>query len=307
MDSSMIEHNAFLIIDAGGTYVKSAALNYEGEVLKGSSVSVAAFSDRTKEEILYAFRETIIKGLRFINKNGMRLDGICVAFPGPFNYKNGIPLMDHKFLNIRGIKMRDFFHEIPGVSSELPIIFVSDAQAVLLGELWKGNAQGFSEAAVVTLGTGLGFAFSKGGIIQSDKWGAPLVTIFRLPYKDGILEDYTARKGFLKIYNEISGNPVEGIDVSDLGKWADKGDEYSIKTFRKVGSILSEAIHEILYENKIQCLLLGGQISRSFKHLEETLKLGLLDIETLQKISVVRSIENASLFGALREIKNSFT
>lgn len=301
----MTGRKAFLTIDAGGTYLKSAVLNIEGEVLKGSTETIKAFSGGSKEKILSSFRKTIIKGLKFIEIAGMKLDGIGVAFPGPFDYLKGIPLMEHKFLNIYGVKLREVFREIPGILPDIPINFINDAHAVLSGELWKGNAQEFQDAAVVTLGTGLGFAFSKGGIVQSNSWGGPLITIFELPYKDGILEDFTARRGFLKIYSEISDNGIEGIDVSDLGKWANEGDENSIQTFREVGRILAETLHNILIERGIQCLLLGGQISRSFQHMELILRQGLMDVECLRKISVVKSIDNAPLLGALRAIGNN--
>lgn len=307
MDLSTTCSNAYLTIDAGGTYLKSAVINCEGEVLDGSAMTIKANSEGSKEKILYAFRETILKGLEIINIAEVKLAGIGIAFPGPFDYINGVPQMEHKFINIYGIKLRDFFHDISGISPDIPIGFINDAHAVLCGEIWKGNAQGFPNAAVVTLGTGLGFAFSKDGIVQCNRLGGPLITIFRLPYKDGILEDFTARRGFLKIYSEISGKKIEGIDVSDLGKWADEGDRNSIRTFREVGIILAEAIHNILIDNNIQCLLLGGQISRSFQHMEESLTQGLIDVECLKKISMVKSIENAPLLGALRAIdKNNF-
>lgn len=301
----MTGYNAFLTIDAGGTYLKSAVFSDECEILKGSAVTIKAFSGESKEKILFAFRETINKGLKFIDIAGMKLGGIGVAFPGPFDYLNGIPLMGHKFLNIYGVKLRECFREIPGIFPDIPINFIHDANAVLIAELWKGNALGFPDTAVVTLGTGLGFAFSKGGIIQSNSLGCPLVTIFKLPYKGGILEDFTARRGFLKIYSEISGNSIEGIDVCDLGKWAGEDDENSIQTFHKVGSILAEALHNILIERGIQCLLFGGQISRSFQYMEEALRQGLVDVECLRKISVVKSIDNAPLLGALSAIGNN--
>ncbi len=301
----MTGREVFLTIDAGGTFIKSAVLSTDGVVLDGSAVSSKAFSDGTKEEILKSFQKTILQSLKFSGIPGVNLGGIGVAFPGPFDYQQGIPLMGHKFSNIYGVDMRMFFGEISGISPDIPIRFIHDAQAVLLGELWKGNAQGFPDAAAITLGTGLGFAFSKNGIVQSTPTGGPLVSIFKLPYKDGILEDYVARRGLLKIYSEICNDSVEGIDVSDLGKWANDGEENSINTFHEVGRILAESLHNILLERGIQCLLLGGQISRSFDHLEETLKQGLEGVKSLRKISVVSSIDNASLLGALRAVQNS--
>jgi glucokinase len=300
MDLLTTGHSAFLTIDAGGTYLKSAIITGKGEVLDGSALTIKAYSEGSKEKIFSAFRETILKGLKFIDMNGMKIEGIGVAFPGPFDYVSGVPQMEHKFINIFGIKLRDFFRDIPGVPPDIPISFINDAHAVLLGELWKGNAIGYSNAAVVTMGTGLGFAFSKDGIVQCNSWGGPPVTIFRIPYNGGILEDFTGRRGFLKIYCAISGKNAEGIDVSDLGKWADEGDEYSITTFQMVGAILAEAINDILIEKEIQCLLLGGQISRSFHHMHKTLSEGLSDIDCLKRVSMVKSIDNAALFGAFK-------
>lgn len=299
----MIGHNVFITIDAGGTFLKSAVISDTGEVLNGSALTIEAYSGRSKEKILSAFKETIVKGLKFIETRGMDLRGIGIAFPGPFDYINGVPQMEHKFLNIYGFNLRNYFHEIPGVPPEIPVKFINDAQAVLSGELWRGNAMGFSNAAVVTLGTGLGFAYSKDGVVQCNNWGGPKVSIFRLPYKDGTLEDFTARRGFLKIYGDISGQNTDAIDVSDIGKFADAGDENSIMTFRKVAAILAEAIHDILIEKNIQCLLLGGQISRSFAHMDKTLKEGLSDIECLKRITMVKSIDSAALFGALRSLQ----
>jgi glucokinase len=302
MDLSMM---AYLAIDAGGTYLKSAVLNQAGEVLGNSGYVTKSFSKGSKEKILRAFNETVSQGLVYIEEKGMAIGGIGIAFPGPFDYENGIPLMEHKFKSIYGINLREAVYGIPGMSSALPIRFMHDANAVLAGELWKENAQGYANAAVVTIGTGLGFAFSKNGIIQRNNMGGPMVTIYRLPYRQGILEDYAAQCGFLHIYREISGNTKPGrIKVSDIGKWADEGDQYCIQTFQEVGRILAESLENILIERNIQCLLLGGQISRSFHHMEEPLKQGLKEVKCLHKVSVVKSIDNAALLGVLRTIIN---
>jgi len=299
---SMIGHNAYLAIDAGGTYLKSAVLNNEGSVLEGSALITKACSEGSKEEILLAFRETIFHGLTFIGNREMKLEGIGVASPGPFDFSNGIPLMKHKFLNIYGVNLREVFREIPGILPHIPIRFIHDVNAVLAGEVWKGNAQGFTNVAVVTLGTGLGFAFSADNVVKCNNLGSPAVTIYKLPYKDGILEDFTAKRGFLRVYSEISGNLDIEVEVSDIGRWADEGNMDCIRTFREVVRILAINLKKTLKENSIQCLLFGGQISRSFRHMEEALKQGLKDVESLRKISMVKNIDSAALLGALRAI-----
>ena len=294
---------AYLIIDAGGTFLKSAVLDFRGEVCQGSLFSVNSSSEGAKDEILQAFSETIAKGLGFLKEQGMELGGIGIAFPGPFDMEKATPLMKHKFQSVYGLNLREYLYGIPGIDKRVPIKFVHDANAVLVGELWKGNAKGFGNAAVVTLGTGLGFAISDKGEVLCNEIGGPFLSVFKLPYKDGILEDYTAKRGFVRIYSELSGKTdVDRITVSDIGEWAGKGDEASIRTFQKVAEILADSLRDILIERKIECLLFSGQISRSFRHMESTLKEGLKNVGCLKKLSVVESIDHAALLGALRTI-----
>lgn len=292
---------AYLTIDAGGTYLKSAVLNQTGDVLADSGYVTKSFSNGSKEKILWAFNEIVTHGLTYIERMGMSLSGIGIAFPGPFDYESGTSFMFHKFKNIYGINLCEAILNNSMISPDLPIKFMHDANAVLAGELWIGNGQDYDNVAVVTLGTGLGFAFSENRIIQRNNLGGPMVTIYRLPYRNGVLEDYTAKQGILHIYQKISGKAeTEKIKVSDIGRWADGGDRDSIQTFQEVGRILAESLEKILLEKKIQCLLLGGQISRSFHLMEEPLKEGLKEVKYLGKVSKVKSIENAALLGLLQ-------
>ena len=304
MDSSTTGHKAYLTIDAGGTFLKSAVLDPQGDVFPGSSLSIGSSSRGTREEILRTFREIAVKSVEFIEERKSILGGIGVAFPGPFHIEKAIPLMKHKFQAIYGLDMRECFYQMPEISRDVPIQFIHDANAVLTGELWKGNAKGYRNAAVVTLGTGLGFAISENGKVLCNELGGPFLSIFKIPYKNGILEDYTAKRGFLKIYGELNGKPnLNGITVSDIGQWAAGGDTFSIAAFRKVSEILAETLKPILIERKIECLLFGGQISRSFLFMEPSLKEGLKDVRCLKKISAVKSIDHAALLGTLQSIR----
>ncbi len=299
MASSM---TAYLIIDAGGTFLKSAVLDVSGNVFPGSTLSVPSFSDGPQEQVLGAFYEIFREGLTYIGERGMELKGVGIAFPGPFNIYQATPMMQHKFKSVYGLNLREYFYEMAGIPRNIPIRFMHDANAVLLGEIWKGNAQGYANAAAVTLGTGLGFAVSEKGKILCNEIGGPFLSIFELPYQDGILEDYTARRGFVRIYRELSGTTSDEIEVSEIGNRAGKGDEAALQTFREVGKILSETLSGILIQRKTECLLFCGQISRSFHHMENTLNQGLKSVKSLERISDVQSIDNAALFGALQNL-----
>jgi glucokinase len=298
---------AYLIIDAGGTFLKSGVLGQSGNVFEDSIFSIPSYSEGSKDQILRAFEKTMSNGINYMEKKNMVLHGIGIAFPGPFDIVHATPLMQHKFHSIYGINLRECFYEITGISRSIPIQFIHDANAVLLGELWNGNAQGFDNTAVVTLGTGLGFAISQKGKILCNKIGGPFLSIFKMPYKEGILEDYTAKRGFVRLYKELSGQCNDSITVLDIGQLAEKGDQAALQTFKKVGEILADALHGILCERKIECLLFCGQISRSFQFLEASLREGLKDVESLKRISVVKSIDYAAFFGVYRSMELSNT
>lgn len=295
---------AYITIDAGGTFLKSAVLDPEGLLLPGSYQSVKSFSEGSKEEILNAYREVVVRGVKYTGDRNAVLKGVGIASPGPFNIYTARPLMRHKFRAIYGMDLRSYFQKLPGVPGTLPIEFVHDANAVLMGEMWKGDARDYQSAAAITMGTGLGFSVSENNEVLCNDIGGPAISIYKLPYKEGILEDYVSQRGFLKIYEEISGNNTADIEVADIGKWADEGDVFSMQTFREVATILAGAIKEILIEKRIECLVFAGQISRSFHHMEETISGELKEVSSLKRITRVKSFENASLHGVLQAILN---
>jgi glucokinase len=300
MDSQKSE---YLAIDTGGTFLKSAVLNEDGDVREGSGFVTRSFSEGSREQILGAFRTTILHGINYLQRKGEKPVGIGIAFPGPFDYEKGTSMMQHKFQALYGIDLFQEIFSIPEVSADIPVKFMSDTNTVLAGEIWKGNAIGFDNVAVVTLGTGLGFAFSEGGVIMSNGLGGPQIRIFSLPYRQGILEDYASKRGLIRIFHEISGNKNTGnMKVSDIGRWAEEGDLNSIRTFAEVGRILGESLSEVIRERNIQCLLFGGQISRSFRFMEVDLKNGFQDVGCLQKISPVKNIDNAAFIGILKTL-----
>jgi glucokinase len=296
---------SYLSIDVGGSFLKSAVLNSGGDVFEESVFLVESLGESSREKIFESFSKVIGKGHNFIRDNNMDFGGIGVAFPGPFDVNNGISLMQHKFQSIYGIPLREVFYQM-GAPLNAPITFIHDAHAVLAGELWKGNAKGFSNAAVITLGTGLGFALAVDGKIRCNALGGPILSIFKLSYNGTILEDYVSKRGVLRIYKSLNNDVCcDDLEVSDIGKMAENGDEKSISTFQKMARILAHCLKKILKEQKIECLLFGGQISRSFPFMEKTLQKQLKEVESLILIDAVQSIDYAAFWGALSTILQS--
>lgn len=299
-----MNNKCFLLLDVGGTFVKSVVATFDGELLPNTETSVPINSDGTRLEIEKSFATVITHGKTIAEYNGYILAGVGIAFPGPFDYNTGISYMTHKFAALEKLSVKDFFHSLPEIGADMPVVFMHDVTAALLGEMHFGAAQGYKNVAVITLGTGLGFAHTADGEIQYSPLGSPAVSIYNRPYRDGVLEDYISKRGFLRSYAEVRGeeNPAN-LTVAMIGGMCGQGNEQALESFRKVASILAEEIKPLLEEFNIECLLFGGQISRSFCYMEPTIAKLKEEVASLKHISTIKNLSTAAPLGLLSKLR----
>ena len=301
MDST--PNNGKLLFDVGGTFLKAVIADGSGRLLDGTEYSVPMPSDGPREAIEQALVAAVEQGMRSAADRGLRIGSAGIAFPGPFDFERGIPLMTHKFRNVYGVSLLDLLRTRTDVGASMPVLFMHDVNAAMLGEMRCGNARGFANAAIIALGTGLGFACCLDGKVQYAPNGSPRITIYKTPFRNGILEDYASKRAFLRIYGEITGrNTDPALTVADLGHRADEGEPAAQETFATVGRTLGGALRERILEERIECLLLGGQISRSYVHLEPGLREGLHGTECLRRIAPAAHIGHAAFYGLLARI-----
>lgn len=289
-----------LAIDAGGSFFKSSIVQDDGTIVKNSQKKTAVNSQGDKDEIFNAYLDIINNTFDYAQKNGLLIEGIGISTPGPFDYKNSISYMKHKFQSIFGINLIDELYSRCKCIENLPIQFVHDAHAFLLGEYLIGSANSFNNIAAVVIGTGIGFGIIKNRELLTNAQGGPYVSIFRMPLDDGILEDYVSRRGIINIYNKLAGkDKMSDIDVIDIANLAsENNDEFALDAFSTAGRILAHGIHDVLNEQEIECLILGGQISKSFNLMKDELRNGLMDIKSLKKIMMGCNIDFSAQIGA---------
>ncbi|MEM2240492.1 MAG: ROK family protein [Candidatus Bathyarchaeia archaeon] len=290
-------------LDVGGTSLKSAIIRSDGLALDGSFQKVPIDSLGSAETIIETFVKVLRTGLQLASSRELELRGIGIAMPGPFDYAEGVSLMGQgfgleKFRAIYGINLRREFIKRLDLREDFPIIFEPDSWAFLRGEAWLGAARGYSRALGITLGTGLGSAFMVNGEIVIEGPGIPpLGWIAMIPYKDGVIEDRVSRRGILTRYRELSGRSVQGLDVADIALQASNGDKVSLQVFEETGLILGKVLKRICLEFKPECLVIGGQISKSLYLFERALKTQLGYIPSLRKIAPACSIDLSPLYG----------
>jgi len=264
-----------ILLDIGGTFVKCS---------DGREIYIE--SNGSRESIIASFKEAVGDYTR-----------VSAAVPGPFEYKSGFFRMEHKFAAVYG----ENFADLVGLPRE-NCTYIHDVNCMLLGEMCEGAAKDYDNVALVSFGTGLGFAMCKGRVIQTNELGSPATSIFKLPYGDGILEDYASKRGFKNGYKKRFPEAPDGLSVKNIADRAIAGDRAAIDTFLSSGDIVARAIAPILEENKIECLLFGGQISRSFKLFEPTVIKGLESVSCLKHISAISDFDNATFNGLKHNI-----
>lgn len=159
-----------LCLDVGGTQIKAAAIDREGNPA-GELRYFPAQAKAGREELLVHF----VSILEEIRVPGAEASGIRLAFPGPFDYEKGICLLRglDKYDGIYGVDLRQAFSERMGIAPER-IRFVNDAAAYALGEMGFGQAKGAARSLFICIGTGCGSAFGIGGALaDSGKPGVP--------------------------------------------------------------------------------------------------------------------------------------
>jgi glucokinase len=293
--------NAVLVIDAGGTYFKSALMANSKEgckdrwsIIEESRYSIRVDSKGMAEAIRNAYQGIVAKQLENAKRNQHNILGVSVDTPGPFDFDRCVSKMKHKFEAIYDIPLKPWIQEIAG---NVPICFIHDSAAFMQGEAWMGEAQGYKNSAGVMLGTGLGLACMKDGTILSNVQKGPAIPLYSKPYLDGTAEDYISRRGIIRRYREQTQDGSEGLDVVDVARKALSGDLISRRVFEETGRMLGEVLKPVLEELGTQCLVLGGQISKSYSLFEKSLKESVKELDSLDRIYCSANPDDSHLLG----------
>lgn len=238
------------LLDIGGSYIKCA---------DGRKIPVP--SAGTREGISAALREAIGSA-----------DRIGIAIPGPFDYRNGIFLMKHKYEAVYG----ESFRELAGLGPETDIRFMHDVNAPLAGSL---KMLGLKDAAIVTIGTGLGFSYAIDGDVKENPAGSPAMSLWNTPWEGGILEDFVSARAISSGYTRKTGKHCRS--AYEAAKMADAGDLDAMEVYSNLGAVLGQALEPILDSLQIKTLLMGGQISKSLGLFIRPLQGELPDVKIL--------------------------
>ena len=195
--------NVDLLLDVGGTGIKGAACPRGG--CPGPLREFPAHSNADHAALLRHFSD-ILRTLAGNESVGR----VAMAFPGPFDYEKGVPLMRGlaKYEALYGVCLPEALEEI-GFCPE-KWYFINDVSACALGVAQCLPAR--HRALAVCLGTGAGSAFMVDSRLCTDAGeGVPENGwIYPLPYGASIVDDYLSDRGLRRLSRRLLGEHVYG-------------------------------------------------------------------------------------------------
>ncbi len=287
-----------LAVDVGGSHVLAAAVDvHAGMILEQSASRASVDADAPADTVLQAWCGACRSALRCAG--GRALAGAGVAMPGPFDYDKGICLMRGvgKYDALYGMNVGDELKQRLDLGVATPVIFCNDAVCFLLGEAWLGAAAEFEDVICLTLGTGFGSAFLRGGHVAAEEPGLPPGGwLYNQPYAGGIADDWFSTRGLLRMYDEAGG--VQPMTARDLAGRAASGDALSRHVFLQFGMRLGGFLDPFIARYRPRCLVVGGNIARAWKWFSPSLceRLGAGHPDVAVRQSAL--FEHAALLGS---------
>ncbi|MGI8478867.1 MAG: ROK family protein [Gaiellaceae bacterium] len=276
-------------LDIGGTHVSGGRVNVASASLETRSRVSERLPAPGRAELVGA----ISRAARSIARPDLRSLGVAV--PGPFDYARGISKITHKLEGLHGIDLRSELQAANSALNPTAIHFLNDAEAFLLGEWWVGAARGHARAVGITLGTGLGAAFSEEGeMVRSGARVPPHGELYGVQFRGAPVEQTISRAALLDGYGTRLD---EEVDVEQIADRARAGERAARRVFADLGTALGQFLTPWLRAFGPTCLVVGGSIARSWDIFEDTLRAELGTIP-LRTVTVAAQLEDAPILGA---------
>jgi len=275
-----------IALDVGGSSVKSGLVQADGSVHFVSHTPLN--SQGAKEDILQVFVNIIQMHLDKTYPD--ELLGIAFGFPGPFDYENGLCLIQgqSKYDNLYQVNVRDELITLYGFNKS--ILFCNDAEAAVIGEANYGAGQGFDRVIGITLGTGLGSGFIINGVSVHQGQGVPPnAELFPLKFKGKRADDLFSTRGLIQRFQQKG---FYYSNVTEAAKDVKHGNKLLANVFRQFGKDLGQFLHPFIDSFAADVLIVLGGIAGSLAYFSVALQ-GQLNIPVRPG-----ELQGAALLGA---------
>jgi glucokinase len=251
-------------VDLGGTNIKIAAVSLDGDVLEYQTAETADDAEGG------AWANTIRQKIDELQTNrGFPASHIGVASPG-LAAKDGLSIanMQGRLEGLQDLVWSDL------LKTSRPVLVLNDAHAAVLGEVWKGAAQGFTNVVLLTLGTGVGGAVLADGRLLKGHLGRAGHLGHISLNADGE-SDIVGTPGSLEVmignYNLRSRSKGRFSSTRELVEAHLEGDNFATSIWLRSIHQLAAGLTSIINSFDPEVIILGGGISRAGAALFEPL------------------------------------
>jgi glucokinase len=300
----MSEKNISIGIDIGARHVSCEALDLErGEMITGSDSRLSLDSFADARTIVTTWARALESTISRIEPE--RLAGIGFAMPGPFDYRNGVSRMEHKYPRLYGRDIAADLRDRVQLAGDITVRFLNDATAFAVGEAWLGKGSCCRRVLAITLGTGLGSAFTDDGIPVVSGDAVPAEgALWQLPFRYGNADQFFTTRWFVKAHADRLGGNVSG--AREVAELAEGGDAAALGIFERFGTNLAGFLAPWLKSFEADVLVMGGRITRAYRFfgplLEANLEAEGIDIP----IKISEKKERLAMVGAARLADDEF-
>lgn len=251
-----MQHSDYILsCDIGGSHITSAIVEAPtwrilDETITRSPVNSLADAKSILQDWLANMHSAIRKTDKAIQRIG-------VAAPGPFDYEQGIPLMQgqSKYDALYQMQITDPILEGLPAKGCLQIRYINDAAAFLQGEVFGGGLERQSTVLGITLGTGLGSAVWKQGEKAFD------AALWNSPYRESIFEEYLVTRWLVKRFEELSGLRETGLKEI-LARHADRDETETL--LMEYRTHLLQFLDFFSRKHQSQHFIIGGNIAKAW-------------------------------------------
>ena len=276
--------NGYVLLDAGGTEIKSAAFSETGKRLD-SIHSAPSHAREDREAILRNMLDVIAREKAVLEANGIRLGTVGMAFPGPFDYEKGISHIRglDKYDAIDGVALEKALKGIPGqdvLEDGVRFFFRHDVNSFARGLPSMEPSCAAGRILCLCIGTGSGSAFLEDGrLLQRDPRVPDNGWIYPFPFRGMTIDDWVSVRGLARLAGEAGFPP--GTTGKDLSGMAAGGNRQALDVWNAFGACIAEALGPFMDSFRPGKLVLGGQISKAERYFGTEIRKQYPDLEIL--------------------------
>ena len=260
-------------IDLGGTTVKIAYFNDEGQMLHNWEIPTNVTEGG--RHILPDIANAVLNYLKENNIAREEIIGIGLGVPGPVSRKGVVNRCVNLGWGVFNV------NEVLGELTGFPVRAGNDANVAALGECWQGGGKGYDSIVMATLGTGVGGGIVIDGKVVYGAHGAGGEIGHMVLNKDeaaacgcgkyGCVEQYcsatgivrTAKRHLNRSLQPSSLREIENLTCKDIFNAGAAGDVAANEILEQVYDHLAEFLSDVCCVVDPELVVIGGGVSKA--------------------------------------------